>query len=77
MSNKLTGKSLLLVTPSDTNLLPAEGFLYVMGNAGNVRVLTVLGEDIIIPLETKELIPLRVKKVFATSTTATTIYLLN
>lgn len=76
MANKLTGRSLALVTPSDVSLLPAEGFIYIIGTAGNVKVLTVSDEEVIIPMEVKELIPLRVKKIFSTGTTATEIYLL-
>lgn len=74
--NGLTCTSMLSITPNDTNLLPKEGFIQVRGNAGNVRVLTSAGDDVILQLEVKEIIPVYIKKVYSTGTTATNIYLL-
>jgi len=73
--NGLTCTSMLPVTPNDSNLLAKEGFIQVRGNAGNVRVLTSAGDDVVLQLEAKEIIPLYIKKVFTTGTTATNIYL--
>jgi len=60
------------VTPHDTNPNDFES-LYV-GGAGNVRVLTEGGQDVVfsgVPAGT--VLYVRVKKVFATNTTATLI----
>ena len=69
-------EDLIAVTPSDIENLPKEGILIVFGNGGNVRITTAKGNEATISLEPKEIIPLIVKKVWATSTTATNIYLL-
>jgi len=76
MENKLQGYSLKPITPSDIIEFTDSGFIYVMGTAGTVRFLTEKNDDVTLTFEKKELIPLRVKKVFATGTNATGIYLM-
>lgn len=61
------------VTPNDGSDLPKAGRLYI-GGAGAVKVTTVGGDDLTfaaVPAGTT--LPVRVKKVFSTGTTATNI----
>lgn len=65
-----------LVTPSDVaDLITVQPALSLwVGGAGNVRVTTVRGDDILfsgVPAGT--LLPIQVTRVFATNTTATLI----
>lgn len=76
MENKLQGYSFKSISPSDSIIYNYSGFIYVMGTEGTVRFLTEKDDDITLTFEKKELIPLRVKKIFATGTTATGIYLI-
>lgn len=75
LRDSLIARSCKLVTPSDTELLK-EGFVVVLGVAGNVKVQTAAGDVVTMALEAKEIMPLVVIKVFATDTTATNIYIL-
>ena len=68
------------VTPSDTVDIPSvtggtnNGCVLYVGGAGNVRVLTVGGDDVtFVGLSAGQFIPVQVKRVYATSTTATNI----
>ena len=71
------------VTPSDTVNIPSvssqdgsgnNGCVLYVGGAGNVRVLTVGGDDVtFVGLAAGQFIPVQVKRVYATSTTATNI----
>ncbi len=76
LRDSLIARSCKLITPSDTELLSGEGFIMVLGDSGNVKVQTSAGDIVTISLDTKEIIPLVVKKVFSTGTDATNIYLL-
>lgn len=69
-------EDLIPITPSDDENLPESGLILVLGTAGDVTVLTEKGGEVTLPLEPKEIIPLIVKKIFATGTTATDIHLL-
>ena len=79
-----SAKDLALVTPADdgnlnhaTMGLPIA--LVVSGNAGTVRVLTAADRDITIPaslLPVGQIFPLCIKRVYATSTTATDVHVL-
>lgn len=71
------------VTPSDTVDIPSvstaggsgnNGCVLYFGVAGNIRVLTVGNDDVtLVGVNTGAFIPLQVKRVFATGTTATNI----
>ncbi len=70
------------VTPSDTTDIPAVstatgknfGCLLYVGTAGNVKVETVGGDEVtLVGINTGAFIPVQVKKVFATGTTASNI----
>lgn len=65
------------ITPDNNNHLSRHGFVFVLGNGGNVKVETVSGDIVIIPLEPKEIVPLLVTKVFFTDTNATNIHILS
>lgn len=62
------------ITPdNDATLTIMTRALYV-GGAGNLRVLTAGGDDVTLSgIQAGSMIPIRVVKVFATSTTATAI----
>lgn len=70
-----------VVTKSDTELIPSpsggenfEGCILYIGGTGNVRVLTIGGDDVVfnaVPAGTT--LQVKVRKVFSTNTTATNI----
>jgi hypothetical protein len=63
----------LAVTPSDSALLAAPSVIFV-GGAGNVRVTTTQGDDVVFfGLQSGGVIPVQVIKVWATNTTATNL----
>ncbi len=66
------------ITPSDTTDLSLRCARVVTGVSGNLRVLTDLGEDVTIPQAIIDklggVVDLEVVRVFATGTTATTIW---
>ena len=65
------------VTPNDNADIPEGiGYICVFGNGGNVNVTTAGGQDIILALDKKEIVPLLIKRVKAASTTATSIMML-
>jgi len=65
-----------LVEPNDLNDIPQGfGFIMVLGDAGNVELVTASGQTLVIPLDKKEIIPLLVRRVKSTLTTATVIYM--
>jgi hypothetical protein len=60
-----------VVTPSDTNNLATPSVVFV-GSAGNVRVLTAQGSDVLFTgVLGGTVLPVQVIRVFATNTTAT------
>jgi hypothetical protein len=69
------------VIKSDINLIPSvsggspgEGCILYIGGTGNVRVLTIGGDDVVfhsVPVGTT--LQVKVRKVFSTGTTATNI----
>ena len=60
-----------VVTPSDTNNLATPSVVFV-GSAGNVRVLTAQGSDVLFTgVVGGTVLPVQVIRVFATNTTAT------
>ena len=65
------------LTPNDSNDVEwgeSRGFI-VRGNAGDVRVMTVSGSVRTIPnVQASEIITVRIKRVYATGTTATGIW---
>jgi len=71
------------VTPSDTVDIPSvstaggagnNGCVLYCGVAGNIRVVTVGNDDVtLVGVNTGAFIPLQVKRVFTTGTTATNI----
>ena len=66
-----------LVTPNNNANLTTPGSLYV-GGAGNIRVDTVGGsEDVtFISVDAGTFVPIEVKKIYASGTTATNILVL-
>lgn len=60
------------ITVSDTVNMPTPAVIYV-GGAGNVRVLTAQGDDVVFSgLVAGQVIPVQVIRVFATNTTVAT-----
>lgn len=72
----LSAQRCTLVTPSDTAEFPESGFVIVLGAAGNVVVKTHLGDVVTLALDPKEILPILVRQVYFTGTSATSIYLL-
>lgn len=80
---KLQANRAASVTPSDTLEIPNvstqdgsgnNGCVLFVGVAGNIRVLTVGGDDVtFVGINTGAFIPVQVLKVFATGTTAGSI----
>lgn len=63
-----------LVTGSDTvDLTNVCSELFISGTAGNVKVTTLGGETLVIPVPTQFRLQLRCTRVWATGTTATNI----
>jgi hypothetical protein len=62
-----------LVTPNNALDLPIPGILYVTG-AGDVKVAMVGEGEITLAVEDAKFVPIQVRKVFATGTNATGIY---
>lgn len=76
LKDSLTYRNCVLVTPSDTDLLPYEGRVIVLTTAGTVKVATSAGDVVTLTLGVNEVLPLIVKKVFNTGTNAAGIYIL-
>jgi hypothetical protein len=77
---KLQAGRALTIVPSDTVNIPDvsggtnNGCVLYVGTAGNLRVLTVGGDDVtFIGINTGAFIPVQVLRVFATGTTAANI----
>jgi hypothetical protein len=66
----------IAVTPSDTVDLFREGKIIVLTTAGNVKVLTSGGQIVTLTLALKEVLPISIKRVFNTDTTAVGIYVI-
>lgn len=72
--NKAVCNSCVAVTPSDTVDLTEPAFIQVRGNAGNLVVLPAIGDTpITLAMDAKEYTMFRVRRVYATNTTATAI----
>jgi restriction endonuclease S subunit len=74
---KLQGRRALLVTPSDTDEIPAitggtnNGCVLYIGTPGNLRVKTIGGDDVIFTgVYAGQFFPVQVIQVYATGTTA-------
>lgn len=77
---KLQSGRAAAVTPSDTVNIPAvtggsnNGCVLYVGGAGNLKVLTIGGDEVILPnVQAGTFVPVQVLRVFATGTTATSI----
>lgn len=77
---KLQAGRAAAVTPSDTSNIPSinggtnNGCVLYVGGAGNVKVLTIGGDEVtLFSAQAGLVIPVKVLKVFATGTTATNI----
>jgi hypothetical protein len=64
------------ITPSDTQNLNKEGRIIVLTTAGTVKVITSGDQIVTFNLSLKEVLPISVKKVFDTGTTAVGIHLI-
>lgn len=80
MYNKVQVGRAAAVTPSDTVNIPAvtggtnNGCVLYVGGAGNIKVTTVGGDDVVfVGLSAGQFVPVQVKRVWSTSTTATNI----
>ena len=70
--------SISLVTPDDVADLPRVAKSLHVGTGGDIRVVTVDNDDVVIPgVASGSILPVQVKKVFATSTTASGIVALH
>ena len=65
--------SLKAVTPSDATDIPAGCRALYVGNMGDVKVLAVNDTDPVVLVGVSGLLPVQVKRVYSTSTTATSI----
>lgn len=70
-----TAQSLVPVTPSDTVLLPAGSVALYVGQSGNLRVLPAVGDTPVVLSEVQggSVLPIKVRRVDATGTTASGI----
>ena len=80
MYNKVQVGRAAAVTPSDTVNIPAvtggtnNGCVLYIGGSGNIKVTTVGGDDVVfVGLSAGQFVPVQVKRVWSTSTTATNI----
>jgi len=76
LRDSIVARGCVLAAKSDTVNLAREGYVIVLGAAGDVKVLTSEENIVTLPLLPKEVIPLRVKRVFSTGTTATDVYIM-
>ncbi len=67
---------LVAAVKSDTEDLPKSGFIFVLGSAGNVKFTTMKGTTHTLNFEAREIIPLVVRKIYTTGTTATDVHVL-
>ncbi len=66
-------KTATAITPADSDLSVAQRALYI-GGSGNVRVTTMNGNDVTFAsVQAGTILPVMVKRVWSTSTTATNI----
>lgn len=63
----------VVITPSDTTDLANATRAIRVKAAGDVKVRTVLGQDVVCAFESGETRPIKAVRVFSTGTTATTI----
>jgi|GEM_PF-185816 hypothetical protein len=86
MSNPFAGRSVALygpaldivpVVPNDSTDLANTGTALYVETGGQVRVLTVLGQDRTIAVADMSLLPVGIQRVFATGTTASGIHVLS
>lgn len=77
---KLQAGRAAAVTPSDTINIPSinggtnNGCVLYVGTPGNLKVLTVGGDEVIFPnIQAGTFVPVQVLRVFSTGTTATNI----
>lgn len=70
-----TAQSLVPVTPSDTVLLPAGSVALYVGQSGNLSVLPAVGDTPVVLSEVQggSVLPIKVRRVDATGTTASGI----
>ena len=72
LQNNIVASSAVAVTPSDTGEIRALA-LYI-GTGGALRVLTASGDDVTFPnVPSGFLLPLEVRRVYSTSTTASNV----
>lgn len=77
---KLQAGRAAAVTPSDTINIPSingginNGCVLYVGTPGNLKVLTVGGDEVVFPnIQAGTFVPVQVLRVFSTGTTATNI----
>jgi hypothetical protein len=64
------GSHAAVITPHDTNDLAAATRAIVIGTGGDLEVITVGGETVVLPNVPAGILPLRVTRVLAGNTTA-------
>ncbi len=63
------------ITPHDSNLLAETILAFYVGAAGDVRIQSIHGEDVVLAgCQIGTIYPIACKQVFATNTTATDIF---
>ena len=73
LRNIVDAQHLASVTPHDTNNLDYDSYLYV-GGSGNLNVMTAHNEEVVlVGLSAGDVVPVKIRKVLNTSTTATSI----
>jgi hypothetical protein len=60
-----------LIAKSDSDDLPPGCLGFSVGVAGNIRVTTIAGTDIVIPIAVGTVIYLQITRIWSTNTTAT------
>lgn len=66
-------KHAALVTPSDSTDLTVTARALLVGTSGDIKVTTAGGDTLVIPSVPAGVLPLRVSRVWSTSTTASNI----
>jgi hypothetical protein len=64
-----------ITADDDADIPQGVGFIVALGDAGNVDVVTAAGQNILLTLEKNELFPMLCRRVKATLTTATGVYM--
>lgn len=68
-------RSMVSITPDDaTDLANVLIGIICKGTAGNVKITTVAGDTVTVPISADEILPVGITRVWSTDTTATTLW---